>query len=212
MTKTCLASALMLALFLLSSCSQTTQPPAAGGDSAAKPAESSAAVAPVTAKTAYWEMYKLAYKWTPDILALKLEPKEMPGFSNDGGKAAIWEGTFASPSQHSFRTFTYAIAAHPPDIYKGVTVADSIPWRGVTAEVMPIRMADVSIDSDAAYSAATADAAEWLKKNPSKKLTSFQLGNGNAFPAPVWYFLWGDQKSGYAAFVNATTGKVLRKK
>ena len=210
MTKTWLVSALTLALFLLSSCSQTTQP-ATGGDSAVKPSESSAAIAPVTAKTAYWEMYKSAYKWAPDFVALKLVPKEMPGFHNDGGKAAIWEGTFASPTQHSLRIFSFAIAAHAPDIYQGVTVGNSSPWGGLTAEVMPIRIVDVSIDSDAAYNAATADAAAWLKKNPGKKLTSFQLGNGNAFPAPVWYFMWGDKKLGYAVFVNATTGKVLKK-
>jgi len=202
----CLASALTVAILLLGSCSQSTQP-----TSAAKAAEASSASEPVTAKTAYWEMYKLAYKWTPDFVVLRMVPKEIPGVKNDGGKAALWEGTFASPSRKEYRVFSYAVVAHSPDIYKGVTVGNTIPWGGVTRDVMPVSMSSVNIDSDAAYNTATADAASWLKKNGDKSLSSFQLGNGYSFPAPVWYFMWGDKKLGYAVFVNATTGKVMKK-
>ena len=52
----------------------------------------------------------------------------------------------------------------------------------------------------------------WLKKNPDKQPSSFQLGNTYRFQAPVWYLVWGDQKSGYVAYVDANTGKVLNKK
>lgn len=211
--KICLAAAVLAAIFVLFSCSQTPRQPAANQatNEAAKPAESASPSGPVTAKTAYWEMYKSAYKWAPDIVLLRLTPKDVPGLAAEGGKAAIWEATFASPAQHAFRVFTYAIAAQPPDIYKGVNIGNSIAWAGVTREVMPISMSDVKIDSDAAYAAAAADGEAWLKKNPDKKLSNFQLGNGYSFPAPVWYVVWGEKKAGYVAYVNATTGKILKK-
>ena len=69
-----------------------------------------------------------------------------------------------------------------------------------------------NVDSDAAYQAAAADGAAWLKKNPDKKLSSFQLGNTYRFQAPIWYLMWGDKKSGYVAFVDATSGKVVKAK
>jgi len=208
--RSCLAAAALAAIFMLFSCSQTSQRTAAN-EATAKAAEPSSPSGPITAKTAYWEMYKSAYKWAPDIVLLRLEPKDIPGLAAGGGKAAVWQATFASPTQHAFRVFTDAVAAQPPDIYKGVTIGNSVTWAGVTREVMPIAMADVNADSDAAYSTAATDGEAWLKKNPEKKLSHFQLGNGYSFSAPVWYVMWGEKKAGYAAYVNATTGKIVKK-
>jgi hypothetical protein len=81
-----------------------------------------------------------------------------------------------------------------------------------TREAMPVELSSFNIDSDAAYQTAATDAAGWLKKNPDKQPSSFQLGNTYRFQAPVWYLVWGDQKSGYVAYVDANTGKVLNKK
>jgi hypothetical protein len=208
--KTWLATALAAAIFLLCGCSLPSNP--AGGDVAAvKANESPNSAEPVTAKTAYWPMYKSAYKWAPDIVLLRIAPKDVSGFTNGGGKAAVWEATFASPSKHEYRIFSYAIAAQPPDIIKGVTIGNAVPWSGVTREVMPIQSSEFNVDSDAVYTTAAADAATWLKKNPDKKMSSFQLGNGYSFPAPVWYVMWGEKKSGYVVFVSALNGKVLKK-
>ena len=40
---------------------------------------------------------------------------------------------------------------------------------------------------------------------------SLFLGKAARFPAPVWYIQWGTAKSGYAVYVNATTGEVISK-
>jgi hypothetical protein len=68
------------------------------------------------------------------------------------------------------------------------------------------------MDSDTAYKAAAAEAADWLKKNPDKKLTTIALGNTAKFQLPVWYVQWGDAKGGYVVYVDATNGKVLKAK
>ncbi len=210
LSKTYLAIALTIAVLLLASCSQPPKP-SGSEETTTKPAEAASPTEPVTAKTAFLPLYKSAYKWAGDVLILNMSPKEIPGFTNADGKAAMWQVTFASPHQHVYRVFTYAIAAHSPDIYKGVTIGNSIPWAGVTRDVMPVATADFAIDSDAAYAAAAADAEAWLKKNPDKKLTRFELGNADRFPAPIWYVMWGDKNSGYVAVVNATTGKIIKK-
>ena len=210
MTKACAAIASAIAILLLSACSETPSNSTAGNSSTMKASEATSS-APVAAIAAYWKMYESAYKWAPDEVLLRLEPKDAAAFTKEGGKADIWEATFASPSKHECRQFLYAVTAHPPDIYQGVNVGHAIPWGGVTRDVMPIEKLQFTIDSDAAFTTATDDAKAWLKKNPDKKLSNFQLGNGYSFPAPVWYVMWGDKKSGYVAYVNATTGKVMKK-
>ena len=206
-----LATALAAALLILSSCSQPANSPA-GDISTVKANESSQSSQLVTAKTAYWEMYKSASKWAPDLVLLRLVPKDEVSLQQNVGKAPIWEGTFGSAAKHECRVFTYATAAHAPDVFAGVSVGNAMPWSGPVRDVMPIAISEISIDSDAAYTAAASDGAAWLKKNAEKKLTHFQLGNGYSFPAPVWYVMWGDEKSGYVAYINATTGTVLKKK
>ena len=205
-----MVTALTVAIFLLSSCSQPSNPAGANVTTVAA-SEPSNAAEPVTAKTAYGSIYKSAYKWAPDLVLLRLAPKDVPGLASGGGKAGQWEATVASPSKHEYRVFTLRDCRTAAGHNQRSDHRKRRPVEWVTRDVMPIQASEFSVDSDAAYTTAAADAAAWLKKNPDKKLSSFQLGNGYSFPTPVWYAMWGDKKSGYVAIVSASTGKVLKK-
>jgi hypothetical protein len=207
--KQCAVSA-VVAMLLLAGCLEKTKPPVTDESKTAKPP--AGPPEPVTGKTAFWLMYTPARHWSTDIEIMRLTPKEVPGFKNEAGKAAMWEAMFASPSLHQYRVYSYAIASSPPDIFKGVSAGLRVPWNGVTRDAMPVELTSFNVDSDAAYQAAAADGAAWLKKNPDKALSSFALGNTSRFQAPVWYLMWGDKKSGYVAYVDANSGKVLKQK
>jgi hypothetical protein len=208
--KQCAISAFAFAVLLLGGCSQSTTPPV--NNEAAEAKKPAGPPELVSAKTAFWPMYTAARKWSADAETLKLEPAEVPGFTNGSGKAAMWKATFGSPSLHQYVVCSYAIASVLPDIYKGVKVGHGAPWGGETRDVMPIDLSMFNVDSGAAYQAAATDAAAWLKKNPDKKLSSFALGDAYSFDVPIWYLMWGDKKSGYVAFIDANNGNVLKKK
>jgi hypothetical protein len=207
--KQSMVSAMAVALLLVAGCSQTNKPSVVDESKAPAP---KGPPEPVTGKTAFWEMYVAARHWTTDIVTLRLTPKEVPGFKNEAGKAAMWEAMFASPSLHQYRVYSYSIATVAPEIFKGVSAGIRVPWGGETRDAMPIELTSFNVDSDAAYQAAAADGAAWLKKNPDKGLSAFALGNTYRFHTPVWYLMWGDKKSGYVAFVDANSGKVLKAK
>ena len=202
--------ALSAAVLLLWGCSPSTKLP--DTDSAEKPAEPAGPPQPVTAKTALWPMYTSARSWSTDCVIVKLTCKELTGINNDGGKAGMWEATFVSPSHSAYRIYSYAVASNPPAPYKGVSMSAPLPWGGFTRDVMAVQTSEISVDSDAVYNAATADAAAWLKKHPDRKLSSFELGNAYQFGAPVWVLMWGDKKLGYRVFVNSATGNIVNKK
>jgi len=207
--KRCAVGSAACAVLFFGGCTSSSKAPASA-DSAAK-----APAAPpelVTAKTAFWPMDKAAVSWASDAVPLDVKAKDLTGFKNEGGKAAIWEATFASRSLGAQRVETYAIATVLPSVHKGATAGLKQLWRGETQDVMAIDPSAFKIDSDAAYQAASQDAAAWLKKNPDKKLTSIALGNAARFHGPVWALLWGDKKSGYVAYVDANSGKVLKGK
>jgi len=203
-----LKAAIVSSILVLVSCNATES-----SNTSVKPdaaASASAPQEPVSGKTAFWEMYKSAHTWAADLVPLSLESKAVPGIKADGGKAAMWNAMFGSPSKHEARSFSYCVTGHPPDIYKGVTVGNSIPWAGPVKTALPFDTSDFSVDSDAAYATALAQANSWVSKNPGKEV-SLTLGNASRFPAPVWYVLWGDnKKSGYAVYVNAKSGAVVK--
>jgi hypothetical protein len=199
----------ILAALLFAGCAQTPISPAPGDQpqAAAKPAAPPQVVA---AKTAFAPMYTAARAWASDVVMLRVTAKELPGFKNSAGMAGQWEAVFASPSLRQYRTFTYSIANVPPDTFKGVVAGLAMPWAGVTRDVMPVDLDEFSVDSDVVYKAAAADAADWLKKNPDKPLSTFEMGDTYKFQTPVWYVVWGSKKSGYATFVDASSGKVVK--
>ena len=165
---------------------------------------------PVTAKTAFWQMYKPAYAWAPDVLPLTLEAKTVSGIKNEDGKAGMWEAHFGSLAKKQYAKFTYAVVAQPPDIRKGVTAAGQVPWAGPTREALSFQNSEFTIDSDDAYKTAMEKAGPWLKEHPTIPLTTLSLGAASSFPGPVWSLVWGDKKLGFFQLVSASTGKALK--
>ncbi len=167
---------------------------------------------PVTGKTAFYEMYTPAHTWAPDMLPLSLKSGEVTGVKNADGKAGLWTAVFGSPSLHMARSYTYSVVDALPSITKGVKAEDVEPWAGPTTAAETFQTSDFTIDSDAAYKTAAAKAGDWLKDpEHAAKPVSLSLGAASRFPAPVWYILFGDSKSGFAAFVNASTGNIVAK-
>ncbi len=164
----------------------------------------------ITAQRAYYELYKPARTWAPDLLALSVVSGEAPNIKNEGGKAGVWTATFVSPSRKEARTFTYAVVDSGPNIQQGVNISNALPWGGATPASKPFSNTEFAVDSDAAYKVAVEKAESWLKTHPNEKV-SLRLGNASRFAAPVWYVMWGTTKNGYAALVNATTGTLVTK-
>lgn len=203
MYSNCLKGMLAMAVLLMTACSEAPKTTAAAN-------ESSAPAGPTSGKTAFWPMYKTAYSWATDIVPLKLESKDPSGVKNGNGDAGLWSATFGSYAKHQALVITYAVAAHPPDISKGINVGHPVPWGGPSRDVMPFQTSDLVVDSDAAYKTALAQAEPWLKKHPDKDVSFLMGNNPMRFSVPVWYVLWGDNKSGYSVFVNAKTGAVAK--
>jgi hypothetical protein len=193
-----------LATLALSACSQA--PSTVEAEAKKEPAKTPEAI---TAQRAFYEMYKPARAWASDLLALSVISGEVPNIKNEDGKAGLWTAIFVSPSRKEARSFTFAVVDSGADIRKGVNVSNALAWGGATRTSKPFSNSDFAVDSDAAYKAAFEKAAGWLKKHPNQKAT-FRLGNASRFAAPVWYVMWGTNKNGYAALVNATTGAIVK--
>ena len=164
---------------------------------------------PVAGQSAFYQMYKPARTWATDVMPLSLAGDDMDGIKSEGGKYPRWVAVFVSPGRREARTFFYAVADRLPQIHKGVTIGGSEFWSGSIPKSRPFTTAEFNTNSDKAYQAASDKAGPWLKEHSDKKLTPMLLVSTSHFGSPVWYVMWGDEKSGYRAYVSATTGMVV---
>ena len=201
-------SAALAGILLLAGCSDSTPPPEAKTETPKKPAVPDG---PITALTAYYEIYKIARQVAPDLQTASITGNEVAGSKSEDGKYVQWTVVFVSAGKRQAFTYVYTTVAHD-NLLKGFNNSGSMPWAGPTRDATPFSNGDFSVDSDAAYKAAADKAAEWLAKNAGKPVTTFALGQSAQLPAPMWYIMWGDKKAGgYAVYVNASTGKVFGK-
>lgn len=195
----------LAALLALTACSEA---PKTETKTAEAPKEPAAPTEPVLAKTAFYELYRPARTWATDAEILSLTSGDIEGFKIAEGKAPLWTIVFVSPSRNAARTGTYAIV-DKGTIHKGATLEGEERWSGPTPKSQPFPITDFQINSDDAYKTALPKAQSFLKQHPDKPL-SFFLGKQAKFAGPAWYVLWGDPKMGYAVYVNATTGAIMK--
>jgi len=197
------------AVLVLAGCSSTTTS-ATDAKTDTDKKEAATPAEPVLAKTAFWEMYSPARQWAKDVEVLTLTSDSLPGFKVENGKAPLWTAVFVSPSLMRTRTYTYAIADNLPAVHKGVDSHPDAPWSGATSKSKPFATLEFQVNSDGAFDAAHDKAADYLKTHKDLPLSFYLASAGNS-PNPTWYVMWGTQKSGYLAYVDAVTGKVLNK-
>jgi hypothetical protein len=202
----CKAGFIAAAVLAVTSCSTAPKPSATEtkvvAEAKKEPPKPSG---PVAAQTAFYEMYKPARSWATDVMPLSLVSGEATAVKNVDGKAAVWTAVFVSSSRREARTFTYSTVDDGEIILRGVSAGGAQAWSGATAHSKPFQSTEFLVNSDAAFKTAATKAEAWLKKNPDKKW-GMALGSSSRFPRPVWFILWGNTKSGYAAYVDATTG------
>ena len=208
MLKALVSASALAGILMLAGCSDSTPPPEAKTEAPKKP---TVPTGPITALTAYYELYKIARQIAPDLQTASITGNDVEGVKSEEGKYAQWTVVFVSASKRQATTFIYTTAP-TGNLLKGANNSGSHPWGGATRDATPFSNGDVSVDSDAAYKAAAERAADWLAKNKEKPVTVFALGQSAQLPAPMWYVMWGDKKAGgYAVYVNASTGKVFGK-
>jgi hypothetical protein len=186
-------------LLVLTSCSE---PAPTAKKEPEKPPE------PVTGLSALFKMYQVARNMGPDVRILKMDSmavSEVPDVPR--GKAAAWEATFVSAERSQSKSFTYSIIELAgQNLHKGVFGGPEQGWSGSGGA--PFAIADVKVDSDAAYQTALKNSEDYDKKNPGKPITLL-LEKVTKYPDPVWRVVWGESvgTSNFSIFVDALTGE-----
>jgi hypothetical protein len=164
---------------------------------------------PVTGRTAFQRVYPQARAWALDATPVSVRSVRL-STKPEKGKADAWESVFVSPSSGKSKTFTYSVVEAEGNLHQGVFAGIEEDYS--RSSVIPFPLAAIRFDSDQAFDAAAEKSADYIKKNPDKRI-SYMLEQTRKFPDVTWRVIWGESvgSSNYSVYVDASTGKYLEK-
>ncbi len=188
----------VLAAGLLAGCSsQPSQP---------TPAETPKPKAPetITGSGAFFKCYVAARGWAQDAQPYRAESQPSPDSNGRDGKSGQWRVGFASPAQHSTKTYTWSNG----DISHGVD--DTYSPSNSSTQVFNVQF--LKIDTDKALSSAQQHGGEKLLQKEPDTPIFYILDWDRETNALQWHVIYGTDRetAKLRVAVNAATGEFSR--
>jgi hypothetical protein len=197
MKKLCVAIAI-LASALMAGCSSQPNNPAPAEKPQPKPPEQ------ITGSSAFYKCYISARGWAADAQPYRVESEPTNDSKGRDGKAAEWRASFASPSKHAIRPYTWALG----DVSH--SVEDSYSATNSSTQIFNIQF--LKTDTDKAFAIAQEHGGEkFLEKEPDTPVL-YVLDWDRQTNMLLWHVIYGiDRETAkLRVAVNATTGEFVK--
>jgi len=203
--------ALLLAVAMLAGCSSEPKKAEEGGKPAPQ-AKQPAAPELQTGRTAFYEMYRVARTWAPDVKPFRLQSSPTKDAPGTEGKAEVWHAWFASPSRHGVKPYTWSGGTGENLPEKGVSFGPEDTYNPNNTSTQVFDPNFLKSDSDQAYKVAQEKGgAAVLKKSPETPIL-YTLDWDGKHNELIWHVTYGDlHEYRLKIAVNASTGGYLKK-
>lgn len=196
----------VFALLLLAGCSSEPTKPAESEAPKPKVAEFE------TGRAAFQKAFITARGWARDAQPYRLQSQLTNDSKGKDGKSDVWRASFASPNQHSAKSYTWS----------GTDVADA-PSRGVSpgtedtyspnnSSTQVFDLAYLKVDSDQAFQTAQQHGGDKLLEKAPDTPILYVLDWNHVTNQLVWHVIYGTSRDDakLTVAVNASTGEFIR--
>lgn len=209
--KSALAHAVVLGLTLtLAGCSGNK--PAQPEQKQAEQKQPEAPQAPEShsGREVFQKLYVAARGWAPDIKSFGLQSEPTSEVNGQGGKAAIWRASFASPSRRGIKAYVWSGTGDADS--RGVSAGTEDTYNPNNAATQVFDIAFLKTDSDKAFSVAQEHGGEKLIKNDPKQPVLYVLDWSPSQGKLIWHVVYGNSRrdAKLTVAVDATTGQYMR--
>jgi hypothetical protein len=163
-----------------------------------------------TGREAFQRLYVAARAWAGDIKPFRVQSEPTSDANGQGGKAAIWRASFASPSRRSIKTYLWSGTGDSAS--RGMTPGTEDTYNPGNSATRVFDVAFLKVDTDKAYEVAQQHGGDALTRKDAAQPVTYVLdwaGNQNEL---IWHVVYGtsplDAKLRVA--VDASTGEFLR--
>lgn len=197
--------AAVLALLSLNACTSGSEKP-----EEAKPAPKTTEM--LTARSAFQKLYIAARGWNADAKPYRIQSIVTSDSNGHDGKAAQWQGSFASATARAEKTYTWSGSTAPGAPDQGINFTPDDSYTPTNASTQVFDMAFLKIDSDQAFETAQKHGGDKiLEKDPNTPV--FYICDWNhAGNDLVWHVIYGTSRDDAKLTVslNASTGEFIR--
>ena len=194
---------LFLALLLLAGCSSEQGKPA----EPPKPKEPEL----LTGRSAFQKTYIQARGWAPDAKPFRLESQVNKDSNGHDGKAAVWRGSFASPSKGSIKPFVWSGTDSSDAPSRGLSPGTEDSYSATNSNTKIFDVSFMKVDSDKAFEEAQKHGGnKVLVNNPNLPVFYIADWRGSENEL-VWHVIYGNDRDSakLKVAINASTGQFL---
>jgi hypothetical protein len=183
---------------LMSACSSEPSKPTTAETSQAKTPQTT------SGSSAFFKCYVSARGWSGDVQPYRVESRASADSKGREGKSEEWEVGFASPSQHSVKSYTWTSG----EISHGVE--DTYSPSNSTTQVFDVQA--LKVDTDKALAVAQQHGGDKvLEKEPDTPVL-YVLAWDRPTNRVLWHVIYGTkpETAKLRVALNATTGEFVR--
>lgn len=198
----------LAALVMLAACSSNRQPQPSSEQKSQQTAPKQ--VETQTGREAFQRLYVAARAWAGDIKPFRVQSEPVTDANGQGGKAAVWRASFASPSRRAIKTYLWSGAGEAGQ--RGVTSGSEDNYNPNNNSTQVFDVAFLKIDTDKAYDVAQQHGGEKLTRKDPTQPISYVLDWDARHNKLIWHVNYGSSPSDtrLRVAVDATTGSFLQ--
>jgi hypothetical protein len=195
----------MMLLFLIGCTSESSKPA-----EEAKPEVKTPEL--LTGRAAFQKVYIAARGWARDAQPYRIQSIATSDGTGRDGKWAVWRTSFASPSQHAVKSYTWSGSVAPDAPSRGINPTSEDNYSPTNSSTQIFDIAFLKVDSDQVFATAQKHGGDKvLEKSPDTVVTYVCDWNRNTNEL-VWHVIYGTGRDSarLAVAVNASTGEFIR--
>lgn len=166
----------------------------------------------LTGRAAFQKVYIAARGWARDAQPYRIQSISTSDGNGHDGKWAVWRASFASPSQHAVKTYTWSGSIAPDAPSRGINPSSEDNYSPTNSFTQIFDIAFLKVDSDQIVAAAQKHGGDKiLEKSPDTPVNYVCDWNRNSNEL-IWHVIYGAARDSakLTVSVNASTGEFIR--
>ena len=184
----------------------TSEPP--------KPAEKPQPRGPelATGRTAFQKLYIAARGWARDAQPYRLQSEITSVASGKDGKAALWQASFASPSQRGVKPYTWSGSDLEDTPSRGVSPGNEDNYNPTNSTTQIFDIQFLKVDSDRAFEEAQRHGGDKLLEKSPDTPVFYILDWSPSTSKLTWHVIYGSNRdeAKLRVAIDATSGEFIR--
>lgn len=166
----------------------------------------------LTGRSGFQKVYIAARGWARDAQPYRIQSISTSDGNGHDGKWAIWRASFASPSQHAVKSYTWSGSVAPDAPSRRINPSSEDNYSPTNSSTQIFDIAFLKVDSDQAVTTAQKHGGDKVLEKSADTPVNYVCDWNHNTNELVWHVIYGAGRDSakLTVAVNASTGEFIR--